>query len=881
MSQAKNKSNLRIQILTATIVSFLLGSFLQVPVDLNLAYGQTPNNSDGDNNRDNLTQPAVPASDFNNINKSIVVLLNFTALNKAEFASSTVDYGPSHSNIGNPPQLRVQNYDYGGRIIQQFNYWHPLFALEFQEDGKEYLKILPNAVGRFVFSFDPRIAFMKISYLHHDGPNSTRAEEVTTVDLIPTIAKFCAQNRNDFDCRSSDLAITDVSTTQAQQQLPILIGDSAEITVQTTFTNRGPDTPIDAILLTKATTPSGSDGIRVTTAAGANPDDNGEAIMVTSLNQSQQYNHAYNIECWEPGKYNIIFESEIAFQSGAVIDANKLNNKGQMNLEVDCGVIDEKPREDPLTVSLQASATESGSSPTTVEFRAVPNGGTQPYKFRWNFDDGSNANAERDPLTTHQFTRLGQYNVRVTITDSANGHRGQTASDSITITINDKEPPYINAPSHIIVQATDSNGANVTFTVSAIDKVDGPVPVRCSPHSGDIFPIGTKTVVCTARDRAGNNATKSFTVTVTPPVCPVENQTYDPIKGCIPKPTYCGDGLDNDKDGLIDNKDPDCFPPCPAENQRYDSIEGKCIIDPTKCSDNLDNDKDGLIDNKDPDCFPPCPAENQRYDSIEGKCIIDPTKCSDNLDNDKDGLIDNKDPDCFPPCPAENQRYDSIEGVCAPDPTKCSDNLDNDRDGLIDGNDPDCALPVCPAENQDYYSSESVSQSYSSIQQGCIPDPTNCSDNLDNDADGSVDSADSDCPAPCPAENQRYDSIEGVCAPDPTKCSDNLDNDRDGLIDRNDPDCAPIICDEDEQFVEGVCQPTCSEDEQFVEGVCQPTCSEDEQFVEGVCEGGGEEEEEEGDGGDEETDDGGEEEENDDGGEEEETDDGGEEEETD
>ena len=210
MAQTNNQSELGMQVSTAITISFLLGSLLFMPVNSNPAYGQTSNNRDEDNNSDDLTQPVIPAFDFNNINKSIVVLLNFTALNKAEFVSSAVDYVPPHSNIGNPPLLRIQNYDYSGRIIQQFNFWHPLFVFEFQEDGKEYHKILPNAIGRFVFPFDPRIASTNISYIHHYGPNRTRAEEVITADLRPTIANFCEQNPDDSECRSSDLAIIDV-----------------------------------------------------------------------------------------------------------------------------------------------------------------------------------------------------------------------------------------------------------------------------------------------------------------------------------------------------------------------------------------------------------------------------------------------------------------------------------------------------------------------------------------------------------------------------------------------------------------------------------------------------------------------------------------------
>src|SRR5215217_5786874 len=530
-----NQLGLKNRLLTAaaaaaTIASssfLLLGSLLlMVLVGPNLAYAQLPDNRD-----DELTQTAVPEFDFNNANKSMVVLLNFTALNKAEFVGVGVSYGPPHSNIGNPPLLRVQIYDYNGTIIQQFNYWHPLFALEFQEDGKEYLKILPNAVGRFVFPFDPNAALMKVSYLHHEGSNNTWAEEVTSVELRRPIPSFCDQFRNDPDCKSSDLAVVDVSTANGRQpQLPILVGNSTDVTVQTTVTNNGPDKPIDATLSSRTiTTPPGSDGgVTVIPAAGATPNENGATTtkMVSSLGERQQHDRTYTIECWKPGKYNIIFESEVASLSGAVVDTNQLNNKGQMTLEVDCGYIDVCPPPPvPLGVSIEANVTEDGSPPTTIEFRAITEGGTQPQKFRWSFDDDSsndNNYVKGDQLMTHQFTKLRQYNVTVTVTDSANGSRCQTASDNIVITISDKEAPRVIVPSHIIAEATGPEGAKVNFTVSATDIVDGPVPVDCKPASGDTFQLGPPIPVnCQATDSSNNIGYSNFTVTVqdtTPPM---------------------------------------------------------------------------------------------------------------------------------------------------------------------------------------------------------------------------------------------------------------------------------------------------------------------------------------------------------------------------
>jgi hypothetical protein len=167
-----------------------------------------------------------------------------------------VSYGLPHSNIGNPPLLKVQLYNYSGSIIQQFNYWHPLYALQFQDDGKDHLQILPNAIGRFVFSFDPKIALMNVSYFHHNGGNNnTYTEKIASFDLRPTILKFCKQFPHDPDCRSSDLAVVNIHTSTLSQQLPIIVGDSANVTVHSIVSNTGPDAHIDAIVSSKANVP--------------------------------------------------------------------------------------------------------------------------------------------------------------------------------------------------------------------------------------------------------------------------------------------------------------------------------------------------------------------------------------------------------------------------------------------------------------------------------------------------------------------------------------------------------------------------------------------------------------------------------------------------
>ena len=86
--------------------------------------------------------------------------------------------------------------------------------------------------------------------------------------------------------------------------------------------------------------------------------------------------------------------------------------------------------------------------------------------------------------------------------------------------VDDDTPPVVTVPDDIVVEATGPGGAEVSFSASAEDDVDGPVTVSCSPESGSTFPLTETEVECTAEDDAGNGGSTSFTVTVvdtTPP----------------------------------------------------------------------------------------------------------------------------------------------------------------------------------------------------------------------------------------------------------------------------------------------------------------------------------------------------------------------------
>ena len=85
----------------------------------------------------------------------------------------------------------------------------------------------------------------------------------------------------------------------------------------------------------------------------------------------------------------------------------------------------------------------------------------------------------------------------------------------------DTAPPVLRLPSGLVVEATSGQGARVAFAASAVDRVDGAVPVTCTPASGSTFPLGATPVACSAVDRAGFAASGGFTVDIQDTAPPV------------------------------------------------------------------------------------------------------------------------------------------------------------------------------------------------------------------------------------------------------------------------------------------------------------------------------------------------------------------------
>ncbi len=294
------------------------------------------------------------------------------------------------------------------------------------------------------------------------------------------------------------------------------------------------------------------------------------------------------------------------------------------------------------------------------------------------------------------------------------------------------------------------------------------------------------------------------------------------VTGCVPtRETSCTNSLDDDFDGSPDCADADCA----SDVACRPAAE-------TSCVNATDDDFDGLTDCADADCarVVPCVPATE-------------TNCTDRIDNDIDGLQDCNDPDCTSnaacgtlldgTCGAAF-RIDNVGtffgdttgsdntsagisctgGIGNPDEawdlllpragTVCIDTIGSSMDTVLYLRD------SCPGTSDIACNDDTVGLGNASRIQffadadtryfinvdsyitpgpyilrvrygSCtsLPAPELCADRTDNDGDGAIDCADSDC---------RLDPgcIAGVSE---AICDDGRDDDGDGTIDCNDLDC--------------------------------------------------------------------------------------------
>jgi len=188
----------------------------------------------------------------------------------------------------------------------------------------------------------------------------------------------------------------------------------------------------------------------------------------------------------------------------------------------------------PLVVNTAPTVKISGvSSGASYEFGNVP---VARCDVTDKEDGESSFDASLSAITGPRAAEgLGSQTASCNYDDS--GDPSLNAKASATYTIVDTSKPLVTVDAPAPAEATDRL-TPVTFAASAFDAVDGNRPVTCKTSggtvyaSGDSFPVGTTTLVCSATDKAGNTGTSDpFNVVVTDTTAPVVTTPANVVVG--------------------------------------------------------------------------------------------------------------------------------------------------------------------------------------------------------------------------------------------------------------------------------------------------------------------------------------------------------------
>jgi hypothetical protein len=171
----------------------------------------------------------------------------------------------------------------------------------------------------------------------------------------------------------------------------------------------------------------------------------------------------------------------------------------------------------------------------------------------------------------------------------------------------------------------------------------------------------------------------------------------------------CADGIDNDRDGIVDCGDLDCLDTTECEGLAPSEFS---------CVDGIDNDGNGQADCDDENCqrSPVCREDIVEPDAGPPEDVVEPPPIDAGPPADAGGRPDTGGGGGLPGIPFE---------------FNCDDSIDNDADGQVDCDDDNCDLiPPCGGGGGGIPP---------------IPFEWQCGDGVDNDVDGSVDCADGDC----------------------------------------------------------------------------------------------------------------------------------------
>ncbi|MDE2071637.1 MAG: DUF5011 domain-containing protein [Patescibacteria group bacterium] len=165
------------------------------------------------------------------------------------------------------------------------------------------------------------------------------------------------------------------------------------------------------------------------------------------------------------------------------------------------------------TVSLSSDTGSSASDRITSNASITQSAVDADASRTYTLDGGAPSGSYTAPSAN------GSHTLVLTDTDAA----GNTASASLTFTLDTTKPAIDAHANSFNNEATSSSGVSVVYTApTAHDNIDADFAASCTPATRSLFALGSTTVNCTAQDAAGNSATStSFVVGVVDTTGPV------------------------------------------------------------------------------------------------------------------------------------------------------------------------------------------------------------------------------------------------------------------------------------------------------------------------------------------------------------------------
>jgi 6-phosphogluconolactonase (cycloisomerase 2 family) len=143
----------------------------------------------------------------------------------------------------------------------------------------------------------------------------------------------------------------------------------------------------------------------------------------------------------------------------------------------------------------------------------------------------------------------GETIVQVTATDEA----GNQSQCSFKVTVTDQQAPTLTCSADIVKNNEPGKcGATVNYQLPSVSDNCLGIDLGCNPQSGSIFPVGTTTVTCTAKDSSQNEGYCTFKVTVNDTEAPSITCPAD-VTAVAAKPCDAGVTVNYPAPTVIDN----------------------------------------------------------------------------------------------------------------------------------------------------------------------------------------------------------------------------------------------------------------------------------------------------------------------------------------